>query len=196
MRLRERTTDMIEEASPIDRATTIIRRDLLSIIGSTTNSVLAGDFKAGDVTSVGVSQNVSIEIYTTTAPLRDTDPWGEIQRVTYSLRAPASRSALGGKELVRSITRNLLATVTPMPEEQWILSEVETLQFECYDGTRWRSTWDTTLGDTNMPTAVRVNIQLTKNRGGDARSRPPIELVVPLNCQPPNTQMAAQATGT
>ena len=132
IRLRERTAVMIDEAGPVDHAVATIRKDIFSIIGSTTNSVLAGDFKVGDVTTVGMSQNVAIEMYTTTGRLKDTEPWGEIQRVTYSLRAPASQGTYGGKDLVRSVTRNLLATIVPSPEEQWLLGDVDKLEFECY----------------------------------------------------------------
>ncbi|HTI70385.1 MAG TPA: type II secretion system protein GspJ [Candidatus Limnocylindria bacterium] len=196
MRLRERTTDMIEEAAPIDRAVDILRRDLLCVVPSTTNSVLAGDFRVGDVSTIGLSQSVSIEMFSATGVLRDTEPWGEIQRVTYGLRAPTVQSPRGGRDLVRTVTRNLLATVTPTPEEQWMMGEVDSFDLECYDGTRWRTTWDTTLGDTNMPTAVRIRINLSKNRGGDARSRQPIELVVPIDSTPRATQMASQTTGS
>ena len=196
IRLRERTSVMVDEAAPVDHAVATIRKDILCIIGSTTNSVLAGDFKVGDVTTVGMSQNVAIEMYTTTGRVKDTEPWGEIQRVTYSLRAPASPGFYGGKDLVRSVTRNLLATVIPAPEEQWLLADVDKLEFECYDGTRWRTTWDTTLGDTNMPTALRVLIHQSRNRGGDTRTGPPLQLIVPINSTAPNTQMANQVTGS
>ena len=36
----------------------------------------------------------------------------------------------------------------------------KTLEFDCYDGSQWRNTWDTSAGDTNLPVAVRVRIQL------------------------------------
>jgi hypothetical protein len=55
---------------------------------------------------------VDIELYTTTGALRADQPWSEIQKVTYELRLPADRSQ-PGRDLIRSVTRNLLAPSPP-----------------------------------------------------------------------------------
>ena len=68
-------------------------------------------------------------------------------------------------DLVRCVNRNLLATTTQTPEIQSLMGNVQTLQFDCYDGTQWRNTWDTSAGDTNLPVAVRVRIQLAAKPG-------------------------------
>jgi hypothetical protein len=93
----------------------------------------------------GVSQNRwPIEMFTATGALSDNAPWGDIQRVTYELKTPADRNA-AGKDLYRSVTRNLLTVVTtPDVEDQLMLSGVASIKFSCFDGTQWQDTWDTT----------------------------------------------------
>jgi hypothetical protein len=119
-------------------------------------------------------------MFTTTGVLRDDEPWGEVQMVTYSLRQPANNST-PGQDLYRSVTRNLLATMTQQPEDQYMMGGIDRIEYSCCDGVNWLSTWDTTTS-TNLPTAVRVRILLanTSRGGGTAR---PIEMVVPLDSQ-------------
>jgi hypothetical protein len=92
------------------------------------------------------------------------------------------------------VNRNDLATAMQDPQEQPLLSNVQSLELSCFDGMNWRDSWDTSLGDTNLPYAVRVRIQLA----GDVNSRAqqPFEIVVPLVSQsrtnvPPSTSTGA-----
>ncbi len=183
VRLRESTTRTVDEALPLEQAVVIVRRDLQGLmLTPSTNKVMAGDFRVGDITSFGLSQNVSIEMYTTTGTLHENEPWAEVQRVTYGLRDPADRTQ-PGKDLIRSVTRNLLSTVTPTPSDQLLLGGVNTLEFECYDGSQWRNTWDTTQSDTNLPVAIRLRLQLSGSTPDDARRQQPIELLVAIDPQ-------------
>ena len=188
MRLRESTSNAVEASLPEQQALTILRRDLEGIMPPNTNGVFGGSFKVGSVTSTGLNQPVDIELYTTTGALRADEPWGEVQRVSYELR-PSSNPSLPGKDLVRSVTRNLLATTTPAPDDQPLLSGVTSVDYSCYDGTQWRGYWDTTLGDTNLPSAVRVRIQMA---GRD--SSQPTEIVVPVDAQPRRTPTITTTT--
>jgi hypothetical protein len=143
---------------------------------------LSGDFRVGTLTSLGVSEPVVIEMFTATGALRDNAPWGDIQKVTYELRDPATRNA-SGMDLYRSVTRNILTTTTPDVEDQWMLSGVKRIEFLCFDGAQWADTWDTTgltSVNTNLPVAVRVRIQLAGNSGANAG---PIEMLVPIDSQ-------------
>ena len=75
--------------------------------------------------------------------------------------------------------RNLLAMTTPDVDEQLMLSGVASLKFSCYDGAQWNDTWDTTdptAINTNLPLAVRVDIQMA---GSDDPQ--PVEIVVPID---------------
>jgi hypothetical protein len=61
------------------------------------------------------------------------------------------------------------------------MGSVQTLQFDCYDGTQWQTTWDTSTANTNLPVAVRIRIQLAGRPGAGALQ--PIETIVPLVTQ-------------
>ena len=194
MRLRESVTEAVEGSLPVQQACDTLRRDLACAMPPTTNGVFSGDFKVGGVTSLGLNQPVDIELYTTTGALRTDEPWGEVQRVTYELRLPIDRSA-SGKDLIRSVTRNLLATIPPQPDDQWMMGGVQSVEYSCYDGTQWRDSWDTTAGDTNLPTAVRVRIQLTGSNGGPGNGQP-LEIIVPIDSQSRTNTAGMPVTGT
>ena len=178
MRLRESTTRALDESLPIQQAIEILRRDLAGAMTPSANGILSGDFKVGGVSSVGLAQPVDIELYTTTGVLRENEPWGEVQKVTYELQPPAN-NLTRGKDLIRSVTRNLLSTVTPQPENQWMMGGIESVAFSCFDGTNWYDTWDSTL-TTNVPIAVRVRI-LPAAGGGSTGAPSPIEFLVPID---------------
>ena len=63
------------------------------------------------------------------------------------------------------------------------MDKVQTLQIDCYDGMQWRNTWDTSAGDTNLPVAVRVRIQLVAKQGGGNANPTPLEMLVPIISQ-------------
>ncbi len=184
LRLRDTTADAVDAATPLDQAVTFIRRDLECVVTPTngTTKVLSGDFRAGNVSSAGVPEPAAIEMFTATGALSANAPWADIQRVTYELKQPTERNAVG-KDLYRSVVRNLLSMTTPDVEDQLMLSGVQDIKFTCYDGTQWQDTWDTTgvtSTETNLPLAVRVDIQMAGNSSANAQ---PIELVVPIDAQ-------------
>ena len=183
LRLRDATTDTVDAAAPVDQAMTFIRRDLECVVTPTngTTKVLSGDFRVGNVTSPGVPEPVAIEMFTATGALSASAPWGDIQRVTYELRQSTDRNATG-KDLVRSVVRNLLTLTTPETQDQLMLSGVQNIKFTCFDGMQWQDVWDTTgvtSTYTNLPLAVRVDIQLS----GSSANAGPIEMVVPIDAQ-------------
>ena len=192
--LRNDAADMVNEATPVDSTVAFLKRDLQNCVTPTngTSKVLSGSFRAGNgISSVGVSDPVAVEMFTTTGALSSSQPWGEIQRVTYELKTPTDSSARG-KDLYRGVLRNLLAVSTPQVEEQFMLGGVESLKISCYDGAQWRETWDTTslsAVNTNLPLAVKVDIQMA----GDANTGP-VEMVVPIDAVA-RTNMVFASTG-
>jgi len=196
LHLRNVTADMVDAASPVDAAVAFLKRDLECAVTTTngTSKILSGGFRVGTgLTSVGVSDPVAIEMYTATGALSDSEPWGDIQRVTYELKTPTVASATG-RDLYRSVMRNLLAATTADVTEQLMLSGVASLKFSCYDGAQWNDTWDTTdptAINTNLPAAVRVDIQMA----GRA-DLGPIEIVVPIDSQPRTNAVLTAGTGT
>jgi type II secretion system protein J len=186
VRLRDKTSEVIEEALPVTRALDIMHRDLQGTVGP--GGFLAGDFKCG-AQAMGAAMGLSgeagsggLDFFTSTGTISDKTPYGDIQEVFYELKAPTDRNQTG-MDLVRCINRNLLATTTQTPEIQWLMGKVQTLEFDCYDGTQWRNTWDTSAGDTNLPVAVRIRIQLVPTQGEAARNQRPLEMLVPLGTQ-------------
>ncbi len=181
--LRDRTSSAVDEALPIERTFEILRRDLKGTVGP--RGFLAGDFKCG-AQAMGATMGLSgeaggagLDFFTATGRLSDNTPWGDLQEVLYELKAPSDRDQ-AGMDLVRCVNRNLLATTIVTPDIQTLLSHVETVQFDCYDGMQWRTTWDTSAGDTNLPTAIRIRIQLTAKSGEDLSKQAPLEMLVPL----------------
>jgi type II secretion system protein J len=178
LRLRDATQNEVDSATPVDLALSTMERDLECIVPPTngTSKVLSGDFRVGNIISTGSGTPVAIEMYTATGELADKAPWGDIQKVTYELRDPVAGGQ--GKDLVRSVTRNLLSPTLPDVEDQPMMSGVQNLTVSCYDGAQWWNTWDTTgltSVNTNLPIAVRVDIQPV----GDQLS--PVEILVPID---------------
>jgi type II secretion system protein J len=195
LRLRDATADTVDTASPIDAATAFIRRDLECIVTPTngTSKVLSGDFRAGNVSSAGVPEQAAVEMFTATGAVGANAPWADIQRVTYELRQPTSNTG-AGKDLIRSVVRNLLTASTPDVQDQLMLSGVESIKFSGFDGMQWQDTWDTTgttSQNTNLPVAVRVNIQMSGNNNSD-----PIEIVVPIDSQVRTNVVLTATTGS
>jgi type II secretion system protein J len=179
LHLRNETSDMVDAASPLDQSLAVLRHDLQCAVTPKATGLLSGDFKIGNVTSTGISDPVAAEIFTATGLLTSTKPWGDIQRVTYELKNSTGAS---GRDLYRSVTRNLLTTATPDVEDQLMIRGVDSVQFTAYDGMQWNNAWDTTdttSANTNLPLAVRVDIQLT----GNGKNSPPIEVLVPIDSQ-------------
>jgi len=198
LHLQASTQAAVDEATPLDQALAVMRRDLACAVTPTngTGKVLSGDFKAGQVSSLGINVPVALEMYTATGALSSAPdaPWGDIQRVTYELERPADRS-MPGMELVRSVERNLLSTLTPDVEDEPLLGGVGNIQVSCYDGAQWYNTWDTTdptAGATNLPLAVRVQIQMVGNNNTTS-GQSPVEIVVPIDSQSRTNAVLAAA---
>lgn len=196
VRLRDRTTAAVEDGLPMDRALETLRRDLKGTVGP--GGFLAGDFKCGAQglgSSMGLSGEAGasgLDFFTSTGVIRDDAPWGDIQEVFYELKAPADRDQ-AGMELVRYANRNLLALTIQTPESQPLLRHVETIDFECYDGMQWQPIWDTSSGNSNLPTAVRITIHMAAKAGQDASKLQPFQMVVPLVSQTLGTNQISSA---
>ena len=198
VRLRDKTSEAVEESLPVTRALDIMHRDLKATVGP--GGILAGDFKCGaqvmgaTMGLSGEAGSAGLDFFTSTGVISDKAPWGDLQEVFYELKAPSDRNH-AGMDLVRCINRNpVLATTTQTPEIQLLIrTNVQTLQFDCYDGTQWRNTWDTSAGDTNLPVAVRIRIQLVAKQGEAAGNLQPLEAIVPLITQ---TRTNLTTTGT
>lgn len=217
LHLRRSVTEAIDESLPVNQALALLRRDLQNAV--TPGGVLAGNFRVGGPAGIlanlgstgtgttrsssvtgssmlsssgmGNSQSGGLDFFTSTGVIRDEVPWGDIQEVNYQL-VRSDRSDALGQDLVRGVTRNLLTYTTQTPETQRLVGDIQDLQFEFYDGTQWRDTWDTTAGDTGLPIAVRVSILPAAPRASVRRE--PIVMVVLLNSTGATNAVASTAT--
>ena len=191
IRLRDRTASMVDESVSLHQALNFLRRDLLGALPPAGTYALAGDFKSEQIGG-GIGQNFRLQFFTSTGVIKDSTSWGEIQEVSYELRDPITHNGAPGRELIRSVYRNLLATAIQEPEEQFLLGNVQSLEFSCYDGYDWRESWDTSLSDTNLPSAIRVRIQLANDSRSAQIAQQPFEMVVPLVTQSRTNQIVSQ----
>ena len=183
LKLERATSRVVDARLPLNQAFAMLQRDLQGAVPPMTNSyLLPRNFTTGGGRSggLGSSQEGSLEFFTTTGTLSDESPWSDLQKVRYELVPAAHRATAKGQDLVRVITRNILATTTEEESEQLLVSDVESVEFQCYNGTDWRTTWDTSAGDVGLPQAVRVRIQLAAENPTVKLSREPLELLVPI----------------
>lgn len=179
MRLRSSTTAVVEKTIPMNRSVSALKADLRNVL--VTGGKIAGSFGSPG-TLPGNNQATLLDIYTTTGLLQSDLPWGDLQRISYYLKNSSVGPRGSGRDLVRAISRNLLATLQPDVTEQVLLSGVNSVDFTFYDGANWQTSWDSTNSVAAMPRAVKVEIQFANNKsGGDILL--PIEMVVPLDSQ-------------
>jgi type II secretion system protein J len=183
LKLQERANANVDESLPVERALSVMRKDLKNAVAP--GGMLAGPLQSGSLQG-GLDSDSGVQIYTTTGLMTPSTPWSEIQKVTYGLQA-SSDSSSNGKDLVRTVTRNLLSTGTEDEEDQFLMSGVESLNFSYFDGANWLDTWDDTT-ETNLPLAVKVNLQLAP-KSVDASKPDPIQLLVPLMVQVHTNQL-------
>lgn len=195
MRLRERTAAVVDESAALHQALSTLRRDLLGAVPP--GGLLAGDFQSGLGGSLGVGDSYWIRFSTTTGRVDANAPWGDLQEVSYELRPSTRPGQLRGSELVRTLSRNLLTTTQLEVDDQLLLENVESLEIACYDGLQWRESWDTSLYQTNLPSAVRLRISMLadEEEAFDQRQREPIELIIPLVSQPRAEEAGAMGEG-
>jgi type II secretory pathway component PulJ len=204
IRLRNKTTLALDNAAPLRHTLTIIKRDLANLVvpGGTLSGQLQstptvggqpGQSQPGSLTALGgVGQGqTSPEFYTAVGILDDTVPWAEVEKVSYYLADPTNNTL--GKDLFRTVTRNLLPTLEEQPLDQWLMGGVQGIAFYFYDGTQWRDSWDSTTETNQLPPAIKVQLQLAVEDAAQAQ-RPLIELVVPLVAQA-RTNQTQETTG-
>jgi type II secretion system protein J len=180
LRLRQRTVDSVEAGMPSEEALQTMQRDLANLVISS-NGIFFGPLQTVNQTNMLPGQ-MGPDFYTSGGELDGMAPWGNVEKIDYLLSAPTNGTGGPGQDLVRATTRNLLPiSQQPLPEEKHtLLSGVQSLTFLYYDGTQWDAVWDTTQ-QTNLPLAIKVQIQMAARTAGGLTLDPPLELVVPVD---------------
>ncbi|MEW6157118.1 MAG: type II secretion system protein GspJ [Verrucomicrobiota bacterium] len=216
LRLRNQTTKHFDKKIPIQQALATLRRDLSGIV--TPGGVLSGSLMTDPSTSASstgssaggglgstlgsllgstLGDPVSPELFTNSGTIDETSPWADIQKVVYYLREPTNRFAANGRDLIRTVQRNLLAATQETPDEQWLLGGVEMVEFLFFSGTEWQPSWDSTAEETPLPKAIKVRLQLAREdeRRSQMDEVAPLELIVPLTVQARTNQTSTSSTG-
>jgi type II secretion system protein J len=225
LRLRAATSRVVEDSIPVNRAVSVIKNDLRSVLPP--GGKLAGTFTGGIQSSMfnntllsqgGVDSSSGLQFCTATGVTDDSNavlfnqtqlqPWPEIQKVSYYLRNPVYSTNQWGKELVRAVVRNLLPVIEDLPVEQPLLDGVERIEFLFYDGLSWLYTWDpatqqtsvqTTDGQSQtnaLPQAVKILIGFAAVGRDERLRKPPIQLVIPITAEARTNQLASASTNS
>lgn len=191
VQMENTTTDMLAAGRPLADLALPLRLDL-------ENAVAPGGLLAGPLLSEkneeARARRDRLEIYTTSARISDSSPWGEICKVEYTLEEPETGGRDAGRELIRTVTRNLLASSDSTPTAYLLIDGVESLAFSFFDGETWQDSWDATSADTVMPEAIRVDITFVAAEAG-RRQRPPLSWTFEIAAQPVSTPTAASSQG-
>ncbi len=189
-RLRNKTSEAIERSLPLQQTLAIIKRDLANLVPP--NSLLSGALQSTPTTSTDSGLSGSLnrqngpQFYTAVGLVDDNAPWGEVERVSYHLATATNNTS--GMDLYRSVTRNLLPLIQDETADQFLMSGVESMAFQYYDGNAWKDTWDSTQADTttgltnNLPRAIKLELQIY-NDNRSYGTPAPVELIVPVMVQ-------------
>lgn len=139
----------------------LVGRDLTCAVPP--SGVLAGFFTGEDGGSASVEDADTLDLHALV-----TDPVSgipAIRRLEYAL-VPAEDDT--DFLLVRRVTANLLAPVTPEPEEEVLCRGVVSLDITYFDGAAWVESWDSTAHDDSAPSAVAVSlgVRVPERRAG------------------------------
>lgn len=154
----------------------ILRRDLISTV--TPGGILQGEMICSSERGMQ-SQQDRFEFYTASNPLNMHLPWSDVQKVIYSVQ-PAQRSdGTRSQALVRTTVNNLLTTTQETSSQEYLMPDVNRLEFSFFDGSVWQQAWDSTIQDPSMPIAIRARVDWL-NDESTQRKNPPLVITVPL----------------
>jgi type II secretion system protein J len=190
LHLRTVTNNLVENSIPMNHAASILKADLRGTL--ITGGTMAISIESPGTES-GNNQPTDLDIYTTTGVLHDDLPWGDVQKVSYLLKNPTTPSNFGGKDLVRAVTRNLLASSQPDLAEQPLLSGVSSVTFTFYDGANWQTTWDSTSAVIPAPQAIKVHVEFANNNS-TGQGRLPLEVLIPVDDQVSSNSVVTTGT--
>jgi general secretion pathway protein J len=195
LRLRNKSVEAFERALPLQQALNFIQKDFEGIM--IPGGRLAGTFTTSmqslSNNAAFIGERVSPDIYTSSGNVSELARWADVQKVAYFLALPTNTvGAEGGKDLVRLVTRNLLPANVEEQELQHLMSGVESMRFQYYDGLAWADT----STSSNLPVGIKVQITLSDDYVGTTRIPAPVELVVPILVKSPSSSTEQADGGT
>lgn len=161
----------LEEVVPRGQAIALLKNDLENM--TLPNGVLCGAV-LGETQGSGDQRSDDLAFSTSTGKMGDVNPWGDVQRVEYWLAPSPGEGAEVKGQLVRTVTRNLLATDLEVDEETYegesphdpydqiettvLLDGISSLAIEYFDGQSWCDYWDSTALSNALPKAIHVRV--------------------------------------
>lgn len=197
--MRDDSYDSVSRYSAQQYAVNIMKRDFKNMLPPSES--LVGDLIAENAggRNMPITQ---IEFYTTSGAMNDSGPWGDVQKVEYTvkeipgLRPEDDDSSKEHLFLVRSVEPNVLTETENDPTYAPLLTDVAGFSVYFYDGSSWTETWDSSeLSESAseeeeavlLPEAVRVQILVYKHpedrekqNARDANTIEQIEFIVPI----------------
>ncbi len=187
LQARRNATAAVDRMRGASIAAEMLSQDLQSVLPPT--GIFAGAFMGTKIAGPGGRAD-TVEFYCVGHDAtQDDQPMGEgIRRVDLTLRTDVTPPVL-----VRQVSRNLLPTVAPPPEEEVICRNVRAFTLQYFDGQVWQDDWDSTgVGDV-LPIAVSITLELDPPAGEQPGARPIIiSRILPLACA---KQLEAQQGG-
>jgi len=130
-----------------------LRRDAESATPPT--GILAGTFVGSEMQTGGFDTDTPLLVFHTF----NEDMFGGshgIRKVEYALSADGDFEYT----LVRRVTANLLAPVTPEPVEEVLCRRVVSFEAAYFDGSEWQDSWDSTTLDNVLPQAIDAELEI------------------------------------
>lgn len=183
MRLRERADEKQKESSPRLQSLELLKRDLRAAFYS--ESFRADRFQCEPSRGLGVLAD-QIQFFAKNGTTEQSAPWPDVQQIEYYL-APVNepRENQNRLELVRAVTRNLLAPTYQLPVEQRLVSGVSSFQLSFFDGETWMTSWDSELQTPALPKAVQIYLEFAPtNRSSNPLPPPSLTQIVPILAEP------------
>jgi type II secretion system protein J len=170
----------------------VMRADLQSAVRP--NGELSGSFvdnKGGQGMGGGGTDLIFTTAFMDNQPLASTC---DLKQVEYCCEQASDSSQLN---LVRHVTYDLLAQVTPVPTDEIICRDVTSFITTYYDGNTWQNTWDSTSTGAQsgyLPVAVQATIEF-RGKDKDRQKGPSVTQIMLVPCGVANTLTVSSASG-
>lgn len=200
LRLRNRTMASYDDALPLQHTLIVLKRDVAGILppGGTLSGELkstSSDDSTSSMNVVAGGRQVGPVLYTASGTLDEYTPFADVRKVSYYLASPTN-SLSPGWDLIRVSSGNLLPSTVDEPTSRWLMSGIESMYFQYYDGSTWANTWDSeTSGD--APIAIKIQIApATADNEPNDHLQEPVEIIVPVVMQSQADPADEEETGS
>ena len=192
LKLRERADEKQKESLPRLQSLELLKRDLRAAFYS--EGFRADRFQCEPSRGLGVLAD-QIQFFSKTGTTDQSAPWPDVQQIEYYL-APANEPLENQSrlELVRAVTRNLLAPTYQPPVEQRLVSGVSAFQLSFFDGETWMTSWDSELQTPALPKAVQIYLEFAPTNQSGNPLPPSLTQIVSILAEPRTADEETEAT--